>query len=95
MDNNLKEEINKGDTLVYMDNIVIHTDGTLEEHECCIEEHLAKLQKLGLFLKPEKCHFSQQQVEYLGMIMGNGSVCMDPVKVKGILEWPMPTILKN
>ena len=78
-----------------MDDIVIHTDGTLEEHEQCVEEHLAKLQKLGLFLKPEKCHFSQRQVEYLGMIVGNGSVCMDPVKVKGVLEWPTPTNLKE
>ena len=95
MDNNLKEEINKGDTSVYMDDIIIHTDGTLEEHERCIEEHLAKLQKLGLFLKPEKCHFSQQQVKYLGMIVGNGLVCMDPIKVKGILEWPTPTNLKE
>ena len=95
MDDNLKEEIDKGDTLVYMDDIVIHTDGTLEEHEQCVEEHLAKLQKLRLFLKPEKCHFSQQQVEYLGMIVGNGSVCMDPIKVKGVLEWPTPTNLKE
>ena len=95
MDDNLKEEIDKGDTSVYMDDIVIHTDGTLEEHEACVEEHLAKLQKLGLFLKPEKCHFSQQQVEYLGMIVGNGSVCMDPIKVKGVLEWPTPTNLKE
>ena len=95
MDNDLKEEINKGDTLVYMDNIVIHTDGMLKEHEWCVEEHLAKLQKLGLFLKPKKCHFSQWQVEYLGMIVGNGLVCMDPVKVKGVLKWPMPMNLKE
>ena len=95
MDDDLKEEIDKGDTSVYMDDIVIHTDGTLEEHERCVEEHLAKLQRLGLFLKPEKCHFSQRQVEYLGMIVGNGLVCMDPVKVKGVLEWPTPTNLKE
>ena len=95
MDNDLKEEINKGDTSVYMDDIVIHTDGTLKEHEWCVEEHLAKLQKLGLFLKPKKCHFSQWQVEYLGMIVGNSLVCMDPVKVKGVLKWPMPMNLKE
>ena len=59
IDDKLKEEIGKGTTLVYMDDIVIHTDGTLEEHQAIVEQHLAKLSKLGLFLKPEKCHFHQ------------------------------------
>ena len=40
MDDDLKEEIDKGDTSVYMDDIVIHMDGTLKEHERCVEEHL-------------------------------------------------------
>ena len=29
------------------------------------------------------------------MIVGNGLVCMDPVKVKGVLEWPTPMNLKE
>ena len=95
MDNDLKVEIRKGTTSVYMDDIVIHTDGTLEEHQVIVEEHLEKLSKLGLFLKPEKCHFHQREVEYLGMIVGNGQVKMDPVKVKGIMEWPVPRNLKE
>jgi hypothetical protein len=57
IDNKLKEEIDKGDTLVYMDDIVIHTYGTLEEHMVKVEHLLEKLEQLGLFLKPEKCHF--------------------------------------
>jgi hypothetical protein len=43
-----------------------------------------------LFLKPEKCHFHKREVEYLGIIVGNGHVKMDPVKLKGIIEWPIP-----
>lgn len=78
-----------------MDDIVIHTNGTLEEHQAIVEQHLAKLSKLGLFLKPEKCHFHQREVEYLGMIVGNRQVKMDPVKIKGIIEWPTPRNLKE
>jgi hypothetical protein len=43
-----------------------------------------------LFLKPEKCHFYKREVEYLGVIIGNGHVKMDPIKVKGIIEWLIP-----
>jgi len=39
-----------------------------------------------VFLKPEKCQFYQREVEYLGMIVGNGKVRMDPVKVQGITQ---------
>jgi hypothetical protein len=34
-------------------------------------------------------------VEYLGVIIGNGQVKMDPVKVKGITDWPTPMNLKE
>ena len=32
IDDKLKEEINSGDILVYMDDIVVHMNGTLEDH---------------------------------------------------------------
>jgi len=48
------------------------------------------LQKHKLYLKPEKCEFDQSEVEYLGVIVGNGKIRMDPVKIQGISEWPTP-----
>jgi len=44
-----------------------------------------------LYLKPEKCHFNQQEVDYLGVIVGKGEIKMDPIKVQGITDWPTPT----
>ena len=48
-----------------------------------------------LFLKPEKCHFHRHEVEYLGVIIGNGQVKMDPIKVKGLTDWPIPTTVSE
>jgi len=84
VDDELMEFIDRGEGSVYMDDIVIHTDGTEEEHEAIVHKWLAKLETLSLFLKPSKCEFHKKEVEYLGMIVGNGSVRMDPVKVQGI-----------
>ena len=95
VDDELMEFVDAGIASVYMDDIVIHTDGTKEEHEATVHKILTRLEKLGLFLKPEKCQFHQQEIEYLGMIVGNGQVCMDPVKVQGIAQWPTPTCVKD
>jgi hypothetical protein len=56
---------------------------------------LQKLLDHDLFLKPEKCQFHKKEVEYLGVIIGGGKVMMDPIKVKGITEWPTPTTVKE
>jgi hypothetical protein len=34
-------------------------------------------------------------VEYLGVIIGQGKVEMDPVKVEGIAKWPALTTVKD
>jgi len=59
VDDELMDLIDKGEGSVYMDDIVIHTDGTEEEHEAIVQKWLAHLAKLNLFLKPEKCQFHQ------------------------------------
>ena len=41
-------------------------------------------------MKPEKCLFEQLEVDYLGLILSQGQVAMDPVKVAGIRDWPVP-----
>ena len=43
----------------------------------------------------EKCKFECQKIEYLGLIILENQVSMDPVKVKGIMDWPMPKKVKE
>src|SRR5713226_7253142 len=48
-----------------------------------------------LFLKAKKCSFHKKKVKYLGTIIGQGKVEMDPVKVEGITKWPIPATVKD
>ena len=40
-----------------------------------------------MYLKLEKCTFSAEEVEYLGMVVGKRGIQMDSVKLKAIQEW--------
>ena len=84
------KEIAEGWLIVYMDDILIATKDNLQFHEKCIHRMLKKLKKHDLYLKPEKCTFEQQRIEFLGVILKNGMVHMDPVKIKGIADWSPP-----
>ena len=56
---------------------------------------LQKLRDNDLFVKPEKCVFWQNKVEYLGMIIKENKIGMDPVKPRGIADWPLPKTVKD
>jgi len=49
---------------------------------------LQVLKENKLFLHPEKCEFYKQRIEYLGLVISENEVSMDPVKVAGVREWP-------
>ena len=84
------EEIAEGWLIVYMDDILVATKDDMEFHEKCIHQMLKKLKKHDLYLKPEKCVFEQRRIEFLGVILEDGTVQMDPTKVKGVADWPPP-----
>jgi hypothetical protein len=78
MNDILKELIDEGKVLVYLDDILIFTED-LDKHRRLVKRVLAKLEENKLFLKPEKCDFEKTEVEYLGVIISQNSVQMDPV----------------
>ena len=77
-----------------MDDILIHSEDRTE-HRQVTQEVLATLHHHKLFLKPEKCKFDQKEIDYLGLAISRGHIGMDPVKVQGVTEWPVPTRLKE
>ncbi len=89
MNDIFKDLIASGAVTVYLDNILIMSK-TKEEHRHITREVLKVLQKNKLFLKAEKYEFETLKTEYLGVIISEGSIHMDPVKIQGIAEWPVP-----
>ena len=80
---------------IYMDDILIHTDRNRDRHRECIHHILKKLEEHDLYLKPEKCLFEEEQVEFLGVVLKDGTIQMDPAKIKGVADWPPPKMVKD
>ena len=94
MDDIFEDMISKHIIIVYMDDIFIFTSDktTLTENT---RKVLQWLQDNNVFLKPTKCEFYKTKVVYLGMIIEEGKISMDPGKLKGIQDWPTPTMVKQ
>src|SRR5258708_1153815 len=93
-----RREIAQGWLSVYMDDLAIHTKRKLgeteeqhrERHRRLVHHVLDILEKHDLYLKPEKCSFEQEEIDYLGVIVGKDKLEMDPQKLSGVADWPIP-----
>src|SRR5258708_4714496 len=74
--------------VAYMDDILVHadTEGELTRRTKLV---LQRLRKAGLYCKLSKCQFHVTEVKFLGFLISNGKIAMDPERVATITEWPM------
>ena len=86
--------INQGNTIIFIDNIIVATD-TEEEHNELVKEVLKRLEKNNLFVKPEKYWWKVKEVEFLGVVIGPREVEMQREKVDRVLNWPASKNVKE
>jgi hypothetical protein len=75
--------------LVFFDDILIYSKSWADHlrHLCVI---LTELRQHVLFIKRSKCTFEVSSVAYLGHIILEADVAMDPAKVQAIKDWLVP-----
>ncbi|SOV05551.1 uncharacterized protein UDID_18456 [Ustilago sp. UG-2017a] len=67
--------------IIYLDDLLIYSS-TLEQHQGHVSAVLARLRQAGLYAKAEKCQFSTSQTEFLGFVVSDQGVSMDPSKTE-------------
>jgi hypothetical protein len=80
--------------LVFIDDILIYSKKR-EEHEEHIRLVLQVLREHQLYAKLRKCDFFQNQVHYLGHVISEEGVAVDPDKIRSIMEWPTQKDVSN
>ena len=80
--------------LVFFDNMLIYSK-SCEKHVQHVDSMLQLLKEKQFYTKPFKCFIGVQEVEYLGHIVYHEGVKVDPTKIKAVMDWLIPKILKN
>lgn len=79
---------------VYLDDILIFSPD-LNTHVTHVKSVLKRLLEHQLYVKAEKCEFHQKSVSFLGYVVVEGEVKMDPEKVQAVKDWPTPSSRKD
>eukprot|EP00253_Pinus_taeda_P020624 PITA_20624 len=90
--NEVLKEFNSKFVTVYLDDILIFSK-TKEEHFRHLQSVLRKLQQNKLLINLKKCTFFQRELIYLGFVIAENELKMDPEKVTVIVSWPSPKSL--
>ena len=78
--------------LVYLDDVI---GKNFEEHHKRLELVFQRLLENGLTIKGSKCNFFQKRVSFLGHIISESGVEVDPEKVRVVEKMKEPSSLKD
>jgi hypothetical protein len=76
--------------VVFIDDTLIYSKSD-SDHKKYLRLVLQKLRDNQLYAKFSKCEFWIGEVPFLGHIISNGGISVDPAKVKEIVLWSIPT----
>src|SRR6266498_1816074 len=82
------EELDKF-VVVFIDDILVYSRSA-EEHEQHLRVVLDRLREHQLYAKFSKCEFWLTEVSFLGHVLSEQGVAVDPAKIEAVMDWPTP-----
>ena len=90
----LRDLINMGKVVAFIDDIIVETEME-EEHNEIVAEIIKRLEENNLYVKLEKYKWKIREVGFLGVVIGPDGIKMEEEKVKGVLDWLTPKYVKD
>ena len=75
--------------LGYLDDIICHSKSP-EDHLRHLELVMEMHEKAGMKVKLKKCFFGHARAEYLGHVVSEKGIQMNPSYVRRVVDWPLP-----
>ncbi|KAI3505957.1 hypothetical protein L1887_28299 [Cichorium endivia] len=75
--------------IVFIDDILVYSRNK-EQHSQHLREVLETLRKEKLYAKLSKCDFWLRKVQFLGHIVNEQGIMVDPAKVEAVMRWEVP-----
>jgi hypothetical protein len=79
--------------IIFIDDTLVHSK--IEDHMKHLRIVLQKLRDHKLYTKFSKCEFWLTEVSFLGHILSHNGILVDPSKIKDVVEWVTPTMVKE
>jgi len=90
----LGDMINEGKVAAFVDDILIEIE-TEEGYNEIVKKILKRLEENDLYVKPEKCTWKVQKMNFLGVVMGQERIEMEKEKVARVLNWSILKTVRN
>ena len=75
--------------VVFIDDILIYSKSH-EEHKEHLRQVLQVLRDKQLYANLSKCEFWLEEVKFLGHVISQAGIAVDPAKVETVLAWEQP-----
>ncbi|WZY99789.1 hypothetical protein YC2023_072118 [Brassica napus] len=75
--------------IIFIDDILIYSKDE-ESHRKYLRAVLERLREHKLYAKLSKCSFWQKSIGFLGHIVSDQGISVDPEKIRAIKDWPRP-----
>jgi len=82
----LRDLINEGKVVVFIDDILVGTE-TKEGHDEIMKEILKKLEENNLYIKLKKYVWKIKKIGFLGVVIEPNRIEIEAEKVNGVLSW--------
>ena len=76
-------------TAAYIDDMLIFSKDR-QEHDCHLKQVLRCLARHNLRVKLKKCSFYKSEMPFLGHVLSEGKVSVEPEKVEALQHWKRP-----
>ncbi|KAL7610989.1 hypothetical protein Lser_V15G11033 [Lactuca serriola] len=77
--------------IVFIDDILVYSK-TREQHEEHLRELLGVLRRERLYAKFTKCEFWLRDVHFLGHLVNQDEILIDPAKIEVVMQWEVMKI---
>ena len=84
MNNILRDLIDTGDVVVFIDNVLVGTKD--KKHDKIVEKVLKRIEKNNLYIKLEKYVWKVKEIDFLELVMETEEIKMQEEKVVRVFE---------
>jgi hypothetical protein len=80
--------------VVFIDDILVYSENE-QDHEKHLRIILTRLREHKLYAKFSKCEFWLKKVPFLGHVLSENGISVDPSKVQEVMDWKAPTMVRE